>query len=468
MISAENMHEPPAKAASYDRQWRWAFKGLLALVALAPLPLASNRPLPAALLALGAALLLLGWAFAVWRGTVVAIPPTRLRLPLALYGLVCVWIFIQWLPSPLPDPIWAETARSLAVSVTGRISVNPNETLSGLMRLLSYATVFWVSLQLNAKAERAKFSLRAVAFIGALYAIYGIVAFVAGNEWILVYRKWAYEGSLTSTFVNRNSFATFMGLCLLCTSSLFIHRIEPIVGLRRPIRQRLVLLIETLTTGSGAWLAGAVLTQTVALLMTGSRAGVFSTGIGLLVLWFIHARHKSRRGRTTPALAIGAAFLVFALLAGGGSLFDRYADQGAELGKRADVYELTADAIMTAPWTGSGFGTFANVLTAFQARTKNVQPIWDKAHNTYLENALELGIPAAIALNLSILLVALRALKGMRSRKRDWTIPGIGVAATIVVGLHSLVDFSLQIPAVSVLYAFILGLAVAQSWSSRS
>ena len=38
------------------------------------------------------------------------------------------------------------------------------------------------------------------------------------------------------------------------------------------------------------------------------------------------------------------------------------------------------------------------------------------------------------------------------------------VAATALVALHSLVDFSLQIPAVAIMYATILGIGYAQAF----
>ena len=93
---------------------------------------------------------------------------------------------------------------------------------------------------------------------------------------------------------------------------------------------------------------------------------------------------------------------------------------------------------------------------------------YDRAHNTWLENLFELGIPAALALFLSIGGLALTCLRGVRERHRDWAIPATGVAATVLVGVHALLDFSLQIPAVGILYACIMGVACAQSWSSRA
>ncbi|KKM69395.1 hypothetical protein LCGC14_1451270, partial [marine sediment metagenome] len=37
----------------------------------------------------------------------------------------------------------------------------------------------------------------------------------------------------------------------------------------------------------------------------------------------------------------------------------------------------------------------------------------------------------------------------------------------VLVGVHSMVDFSLQIPAIGATFALILGIGCAQSWSSR-
>jgi hypothetical protein len=58
-------------------------------------------------------------------------------------------------------------------------------------------------------------------------------------------------------------------------------------------------------------------------------------------------------------------------------------------------------------------------------------------------------------------------LRGVRLRRRDAVFPCLGIATTVLVALHATVDFSLQIPAVTYTYCFLLGAAVAQSWPSR-
>jgi O-antigen ligase len=89
-----------------------------------------------------------------------------------------------------------------------------------------------------------------------------------------------------------------------------------------------------------------------------------------------------------------------------------------------------------------------------------------RAHNTYLENALELGIPAAAMLCLAIALIAVQCFLGVGRRRRDFVFPALACAVSVQVAVHSLVDFSLQIPAVAAAYALVLGLGYAQSWSS--
>ena len=447
----------------------WLFRTLILVVALAPLPLGSNRPLPAALLALAAGLLLALWGGLAHFGRLrVSVPLSRIAWPAALYALACLWIVMQWVPAApniLADPIWAEASRLLGTELPQRISVNPEATVTGLMHLLTYAATFWLALQLARDEDRARRGIHAVAIIGCAYALYGLVVYLSGNEWILIYRKWSYADSLTSTFVNRNSFATFAGLCLLCAVHLLLARTRHLLGLNRPARIKAALLIEELTVRSG-WVTMAVLALSIALVLTASRAGVMSSMAGLLCLAGAHLSRRSTSAAQMTLVAAILAAIVATSFATSGELLakrSRLDDVDNSFADRNQTYALTLDAIRATPWTGTGFGTFADVFPAYR-NDDRPQVTWDKAHNTYLENALELGIPAALALGLSIALLVLRAAKGIRERRRGKALPAIGFAAGIIVGLHSLVDFSLQIPAVSVLFAFLLGLAVSQSW----
>jgi O-antigen ligase len=90
------------------------------------------------------------------------------------------------------------------------------------------------------------------------------------------------------------------------------------------------------------------------------------------------------------------------------------------------------------PWLGTGYGTFDEAFRLL--RDERVHGLWDKAHDTYLENALELGVPAAALLVLGAGALLLRVLIGVRVRQKDAIYPAIGVGATVLVAGHSLVD----------------------------
>jgi O-antigen ligase len=87
------------------------------------------------------------------------------------------------------------------------------------------------------------------------------------------------------------------------------------------------------------------------------------------------------------------------------------------------------------------------------------------AHNTYLEHLVELGVPATLFYAGPLLLFGY-CLRGLFVRRRDQLFPLVAVGATVLVALHALVDFSLQIPAVAVTYAALLGIGVAQATPS--
>ncbi|MFA7637785.1 MAG: O-antigen ligase family protein [Parvibaculum sp.] len=449
------------------------FLGLIAVIVLAPLPLGSNRPLPGALLLAATGTLLVFWSLytAIAKDSLRASQLRPLIAPTLLYALVLVWIFIQWMPfssaslvNPLwSDPLWAEASQVLATSLPAHISIDPAATFEGGLRLLTYAGIFWLTFQLTRDPARAAQARIAIIVAGAAYSLYGVFALFGGEAWLLGNVGTRPADALTSSFVNRNSFATFAGLALLAALSLFLERTRHLLALERPLRRKLPLIIEHMVFQSG-WLTGALLTIVLALFLTVSRGGIFASlfALGALVLLQLPGRRSAGRQ------PLGFAVLIIvgiAVVAGGGNFIDRLDRQGLSLETdlRTTIFSTTITAIKTAPLTGTGFGTYEQAIEPYRANDPNIFALWEKAHNTYLENALELGLPAAFALNLAILLLARTAFQGVRARRRYKGFPALGVAATLLVGLHALVDFSLQIPAVAVLYAFIMGLAIAQS-----
>lgn len=451
------------------RLTRLAFAGLLATVAFAPLPLGGNRPWAWSLLSLLVGLDLVLWAAAALadRGAMGA-PWPRLRGPVLGFALIVAWIVVQALPiapAAWRHPLWGEAAAALGVAIPGAISLDPRATLDALMRLLAYAGVFWLAVQLGRDSRRARAAVWTVALAGLAYALYGLVIELGHFDRILWYRRWAYPGSLTSTFVNRNSFATYAGLALIATVGLMLEALRraPPLSTRAGLRWALQGL-----GGRLGFLLGAALAIGVALLLTGSRGGMVAAFIGLVALALAFALRRGARPRAALA-TIGAvvAFAVGLLAFSSGGALERLGQTVLAESERPAVYALVLKGIAARPLLGVGYGAFEAAFPLIRDETIRGDLVYDKAHNSYLEFAFEAGLPAFVAMMAVLGALAWQVARGARNRRRDRVFPCIGIGASALVASHALVDFSIQIPAVAMTFALILGVAYAQSWSSR-
>ncbi|MFQ5783674.1 MAG: O-antigen ligase family protein [Alphaproteobacteria bacterium] len=452
-----------------DRLSRVIFAGLVATVALAPLPFASNRPWSWSVLSLTVGGLLVLWALAAWRDPrALGVAWRHSRFYVVGFAALVAWILFQaspFAPEAWHHPLWREAAGALAAPPAGAISLDPQATLTALMRLLAYAGVFWLAFQLGREPNSARVAVWSVALAGLAYSVYGLVVEFGRLDSILWYERWAYRESLTSTFINRNSFATYAGIALTATLGLLVDLLRHAPPLLSRAGAR--FLIGGLAGRLGL-LAVMALAIGSALLLTDSRGGLVSALVGLLVLAGGFSLHRG--ARPGPAVATLAGVLLFAvaiLALSGETTLARLGKTLIEAEERPAVYALVWRGITDNPWLGAGYGTFEAAFPLIRDTTIRGDLIYDKAHNSYLEFAFEAGVPA-FALMLALLAgLARRCVAGVWSRRRDRLAPCVGLAATALVATHALVDFSLQIPAVAVTYALVLGVGCAQSWSSR-
>jgi O-antigen ligase len=89
------------------------------------------------------------------------------------------------------------------------------------------------------------------------------------------------------------------------------------------------------------------------------------------------------------------------------------------------------------------------------------------AHDTYLEVLQGLGLLFGSMLVAAVVMLVLRCVKGAMTREMNELIPCVAASAAVLLGFHSLVDFSLQIQAIAITFMALLGAGVAQSVSSR-
>lgn len=449
---------------------------LMVLIALAPLALGSNRPLPWAYNALLAGLALLAAAFALPAREAQQTPWRAIAIPLALMMLVSAWIVVQILPVATPvqaHPNWDDAATRLGAEMARSITTNRHLTLQGLMRLSTYVCVFLAAFIIARDRRLASALLHGFAVVAAVYALYGMVRLSLPIDRILWFEVRA-GNVLTSTFINRNSAATFLGLGAIAVFGLVLLEAKrtavATIGATRQARLRIVM--EQIGGPLGLML-GLFSVIFIAVILTGSRGGVGFTLSGLAVLIILQIL-RGRQHKNTQITGPAKCVYLFALVAvvfvlvelSGTRLAERLISQNLEAQTRLTVYLDTLNAISDHSVLGTGYGTFEDVYPLYRS-TLETTGVWDKAHNDYLELFLGLGIPAGIVFLAGIAGLLLICVRGVFLRRRDAHYAAIAVGATFLVAMHSLVDFSLQIEAVALSYALLMGIGTAQSFNSE-
>lgn len=425
----------------------------IAAVLLSALPLGANRPVAWLTLALVGALLLLTQ---IGLDAMRSPDSERLRAiaaPTALWLAALGWAAFQTIEQAggWAHPSWALLADDAGLR---SISADPAAGVLLLPRLAAYAAFFWVVARAAKDRTRALRMVQATALSASALAVYGLVAAGTGVNPIL-----ETDGGRTvvsASFVNRNSFATWVAFGALANLAVFVAQGsgEAASNARRGLRDAL----ETFFAGGWLFALGFAVTVT-ALIATQSRAGALSGLVGLAVFFAAYRRREAGGG---AALALTIALLLFAAAVAGSGLATRLFGASGEEARFA-VYPLIVEAIAARPWLGHGLGAFQDVFRA-HVTPELATGEWDLAHNSYLENLLELGVPAALALYASIGLLVWRVRRGARERRRDRAWPCLALACAATAGVHSLFDFSLQMPAVAALFAGLLAIGWTQSF----
>ena len=446
-----------------------AFTLLLTIIVLSPLPFASNRPWSWSLLTTVAGLTLgLWWVHVRRNGGRPIRLAWRLVPSMAGFAVVLLWATIQilpWTPRIWHDPLWAQTATFLGTAYRGAISFDAQSTVDAIMRLISYGAVFIAAWGFALDRERASRLVKVLLWTITACAAYGLLVQFSGSNTVLWFHKWAYFNNVTGPFVNRNNFATYIGFGAVICAVLLFGRLKPAFEPELSRRESLIRLVRATFGTSWDYLAaGAVLLT--ALLLTGSRAGTASTFLGLLTVGaLLVAREGSKRSLPLMSVLVGGLVVIAFLSLSGEEVIDRTLATSITTEERQAVFTLTLTAINDHFWSGIGLGTFDPVFAIYRDTT--LQNNWDKAHNVYLETMLELGVPAALVMFASTAWIIILCVRGYFLRHRDRNYPLIAIGCAVIATVHSTLDFSLQIPAVAMAFAVVLGIGFAQSFSTE-
>src|ERR1700704_3966463 len=377
-----------------------------------------------------------------------------------LYALVAIIKIPPHLVDQLNDPSWQRANDLLGLNASPRISSRAEIPPLAVGHFLLFATSFISGFFIGTSRDNSDRLISFAQYSILLYVIYGLVALILTPNMVLWAPKLAYRGSLTATFINHNTAASFVGAGAILWFCSAFSSLQQSFGFSSI---RLLLLNRANENLAFKILArsGAALTCFFALLLTGSRGGLICSCLGLLVAIVLMVANRQEPRFWKMALWGSVALAVtFALL----SRLGRIGSQGLVDEARWSVYEFCVEAIRQRALLGAGAGTFEDLFPSLRADGFSSGGVWDYAHSTILEIAVEMGIPVTamvvIAALASVSILARGAVKSEgRSRRSLAAITGMAVLSY----LHSLIDFSLQIPGYLVLFGILLGCGLARA-----
>lgn len=356
---------------------------------------------------------------------------------------------------PLPPFIWQalpgrETARE-ALALVGEasswrpISLSPAATLASLLSLIPPVAAIYLIAQLPLLARTRL--LAVLAALGFVAALVGLLQLSSGNSNLLRFYKATHYGFATGFQANRNAQGDVLLIAALA------------LAMYASARSR--LFTSWLSRGA---LGVGLIFLVASVFTTGSRT---ATALVLVLLLFcsapwLPAARQLERGRLI-AILCGAGLVIAGVSAAAfhNGVIDRTVNRfGATSESRPAIWEGAVFAFDRFNPVGSGIGTIAPVLASAETLEVVDSTRPNRAHNDYLEFAVEAGpLGLALVVALAALFVArvtslIRRSPSLQQRRQ--ALFALGTAA--IIGLHSLVDYPMRSMALSIMAGVAIGL----------
>ncbi len=345
-----------------------------------------------------------------------------------------------------------------------------------ILKCLTCGAIFLVARALCGDRARARLLLLMIIASAVLVAIYGIAMQLTTHScYVGRYLKkiGGYDPLqdacvMSGTFVNSNSFGSYCGMGIVAAMALVF------AGRRRKGDMPYGYdedddgtILDSLT-GFRLVMLAVCLLLLGGLLLSASRAGAVATFIsaGALSLLVLRGRWRARPDLVRVFVVVGVIVAAVVVLIAGGAIANKVATSTDFGGDRIRIWLAALQAVGMSPWLGWGLGSFADIYAIVQP-ARIPQPN-DLAHSTPLETVVEVGIPVALVGFAIVLIPWWVNLHGALVRRRSHRyLPAAGFAVAAVPMLHSLVDFSLQMPAIAFVVSAVLGLGWAQAFGRR-
>jgi O-antigen ligase len=399
------------------------------------------------------------------------------RPALALLALWLLYLLVQWLPMPAAwlrvlSPQAAALHASADYLQPGRLvtlSIDPHASFVFWLKHCAYALAFVLTLLLVHGRTRLAVLCGAIVASGMLQAFYGSLMHLARVDMEILGMPIQHAAQASGSYVNRNHLAGLLEMSLGVGIGMVVAQLED-----RPRRSWHQFLKDTATLllSGKAMLRLVLVIMVVALVMTRSRMGNTAFFASLLVTGAI-ALALSRHAPRGTVLLISSLIAIDVALIGTWFGVERTMQRIAEttvqnVEERVDPSVYAVKIVDDYPLFGTGGGTFYTAFTRY--RGQDITPYFDHVHNDYVQYLTETGIIGGALLGLLVLASLVCAILA-QARRRDPLARGVAFGVTmgvIAIGIHSTVDFNLQIPANTFIFMILLALGWVSLYLNRA
>ena len=384
----------------------------------------------------------------------------RARWFVACFSLTLIWLLMQTL---LPSESMSSLILAASSSVpdwfnpNAVISITPAKTKWLLMSNILVLAWFLLSVALIDSRPRLHQVLLLLMAVGLLHAMVGIFALY--SEVLLVAREEldGHYSAARAWFVNRNHYAAFLSLTVAAGASYLLK-----VWLGNMTKNTQDWLPARFAWQQ--WIAVFTLSVTfVAIALSQSRGGFLGLLLSVLLLFFWQSQLRSLallHWRSIVAICLALLSLLGYF---GQELVNRLSTGALTLGERAAQWQITLDAILQAPLSGYGAGSYGTVFQVFREYSDLRWVIFNQSHNEYLHIWLEQGL-IGLLLWLGLLAIVFHSALRSLSKTVSGFIAGVLISSVLVLIaalVQAMVDFNLQIMNIRIYFFAIMALIFA-------
>ena len=446
--------------------------GIIFLILFSPLAFGSVEPWAYSIIEISVIFLVLIWLIKIWMKSSVkkrdANPSTfsldYLKTPLNLPILIFIgFILLQLIPLPAPvlkavspntyeiyidsqnaiNQITNERPSAEANIGLSSLSLNLYATKNELYKIVAYALLFFLIINNVNSFKKIRRILTYIVIFAFSLSLFAIIQKLTWNGKIFWFRELRYGGVPFGPYVNGNHYAGYMEMLIPLAIGL--------IFLSKDFNKKLMLGFMTIV------MAGTVF-------MSLSRAGMVSLICSLVFLSLMLSQTKNPKHRFPIVFLIVICLLLF--LAYIGILSDALNEilTLTEPDKllqemRPQVWKDSIYYFKDFPIFGSGLGTFENVFPKYKSFSP--QLIYLYAHNDYIQALTECGALGFLIILWGIITFSNTIFRYIK--KEPITI--CLVTSVVAIGIHSLFDFNLHIPANAVILFIIIGLLFAWNYA---